>query len=602
MNKTAIAVCIIAATAVISAPAQNLYEEVVVEREITPVVRSATRPSLVTPQILAPNFNTIELSIREYLQTAEITRSISQLAPVAWADSLMRSPYRGYASAGYFPAYNVGAAIGYRFVHNQRTDVGAHFSFDGNSWKGESDNKDAGNYRRNQLRFGIDGSHVFKAGSLSASFDYTYSSTTTADDYPFYDRGTQAGNFARFDIKWQSPLSRRFSWMLAANVGYAGFTKNKSENFQKVYWLTDRDIDLVPEKDALYGVAAQLRYKAGNSGAFVLDLGADFRRLNIYHYFYPKSRLYYDAYNTFNTTGSTESSIPDAAPCVTTGESRTQGIVSLRPAYTFNSPSWTGRLGLKVDINTGGLRGGTHIAPEVKIGWHASKKFAAELNATGGEILNTNASLWQRNPWMTGTFAFERSHINADIQLSATIGIYKGFWAKIDGGWSSVSNWLVPVVAEGVNTWYSRKSFSGFNIGLELGYAWSDKLIVTGHARTASHTKYYRWDDNAKYTLDIAAKIRPISKLQIEVGFETRTQRQGFYIVGHSTVANDAEFQFIETPLGNASNLFAGAEYQLFKPLTIFLKAENILGHHHYITTNIRSNGIHGLLGLQLLF
>lgn len=586
MKKRFIAYILISAGAVFSTAAQTLSEEVTIDREITPVVRPSVRPGTLSPHVISPQFAATRLSFSEYTEPAEITRSFSPLSPVAWADSVMRTPYRGYASIGYFPTYNLGAAAGYRFVHNSRTDVGAKLAFDGNSWSG-GDGAES-KFRRNELKAGIDGSHHFKGGTLSAALGYKYSSTTAARFPAMYERGTQAANFVDFNLGWQSVKTHRFDWDLSLRIGYGAFTKNKTENLSVFRNLISGSFDFVPIKDATIGFDADLGYKVKGNNAFVLGIGLDFRHLNTYNYLTPMTY--------FNE--ATDS--PEAFVMAESAGAQTQGIVTIRPGYTFDGKVWTGRLGIRADFNTGGLRGGARVAPEIKLCWHPSSRIAVEADATGGEIMNTNESLWLRNPWMTGVLATERSHVNADIQLSATYGSYKGFWAKLSGGWSSVSNWLVPVTIDGVNTWHADKSFNGFNVGLELGYAWRDVVRVVGHARAATHARYYLWQDNAKYTVDIAAKVCPIKKLQIELGFDLRAQRRGTELTAVPALGNNAEYKASKVNLGNASNLFAGVEYKIFNPLTIFLKAENLLNRHWDITNNVRSAGIHGLLGLQL--
>lgn len=579
---------IILTAAALTSAAQNLSEEVIIDRDITPVIRSVQRPTALTPQLLTPRIDFKPLSFREYVGAAEITRSISTLAPVAWADSLMRSPYRGYASVGYFPVFNLGAAAGYRFIHNRTTDIGAKVAYDGCSWNGAKNAESK--YRNNRLEFAVDGSHRFGYGTLEAGLAYTYSSSTAARYPLMYERGTQAINIVDFNVAFRPAKTGVFEWNIKADIGYGGFTKDKSAALAPFNRFSLKPVDYVPTKDASFGLGSDLSLNMRGGSAIVLGIGLKFRHLNTYTRLVPVTAL---------------AAPLDADTAVIAGESlgaHTQGIITLRPGYTFRGKAFTGRLGIRVDVNTGGIRGGTRIAPDIEINWHPSDFFAATLNATGGESMNTNADLWNRNPWMTGTLAMERSHVNADIQLSATFGSYKGFWATVQGGWSSVSNWMTPVEVDGINVWLPASSFNGFNVGLELGYAFSDKFIVTGHARAASHAKYYRWQDNAKYVLDLTAKIRPIDKLQIDLGFDARFDRRGYSVSAAPATANTAKFVRTPVNLGNASNLYAGIEYRLFNPLTIFLKGENLLARHWNITNNIRSQGIHGLLGLQLLF
>lgn len=571
-TRTTIAYAI-ALAAGLTASAQTLTEEIVIDREITPVVRNATRPTWVTPSIVKPKVETKRLLFNEYVGTSELTRSISTLEPAAWADSVMRSPYRGYASLAYFPAFNLEASAGYRLVRSPRLNAGVHLSYIGSSWNGWEG--DESNYKCNKFAVGADATMRFTPGVLKADLDYSYSATDMAYSPADYNRGSQALNLFDIRLGWKPSVRSVIGWDLGAYFEYGGFTTDKTDNLSVFNRLTPTTFDFRPIKDILFGLNSNLSYNLNDSSAVLLGVGLDFRHVNRFDYV---------------------TLVAQPTGWMPFGEgSKLPGIIRLRPAYKLGVGKLSGHLGVQVDFNTGGLRSSVHVAPHVDMQWVPSSRFAARLKAVGGEVMNSNAELWQRCPWMTGVLAMERSHVNADIDLSLTFGSYKGFWAMLHGGWSSVSNWMAPIAIEGVNTWYNVGSFSGFNAGLELGYAWSDKLIVEGHASTATHRKYYRWQDNAKWVLDIVAKVRPIQPLQIQVGYESRTSRESFEINRDQTLPTKAY-------LGSTSNLFAGAEYAITDNFSAFLKVENILNRHWRLTNNVRSQGIHGLLGVQLRF
>lgn len=573
------------ALAFLSAGAQTLSEEVVIDRDITPVERPVVRPSWLMPALLTPGIEKTRLSFKEYMDAAEITRSISPLEPVAWGDSVMRSPYAGYASIGYFPTYNLDVSAGYRFIRRKNLNVGAHLSYDGSTWGGYSDA--TSRYSRNKIAVGADVTAVFAPGTLKADLHYSWSATATAQYPHLYHRGTQALNNVALDLSWTPSHIGRFGWDIKGNFGFGGFSSEKTDNLQGLLSLTN--VRFKPLSDITFGITSDLSLRLGSTVDFVVGLGADVRHVSDFRYVDPVA--YTELGGVYEKLG---------VEAVSAG-SRTLGIFTVRPGFKFASSKFNGRVGLRVDFNSGGWQKDTHVAPEVDLNWAANNFFALRLQATGREVMNTNTQLWERNPWMTGTLACERSHINADIQLNAVFGSYKGFWAVLNGGLSSVSNWVSPVLLERVNIWARMNEFTGFNYGLELGYAWRDKLVVTGHAKGVSHGKYYRWQDNASWAFDIAAKVSPIENLQIDLGYEVRIDRRGYVL---SPVIVEAEPAFFATTssLGDTSNLFVGANYRITPQLSAFLKGENLLNHHWFITSNIRSQGIHGLAGVQYLF
>lgn len=570
-----------------SAGAQTIETEVVIDREIVPVERAANRPTWVTPSIQSTRVEMKRLSLNEYVNAAEIKPTFTKLDPAQWADSVMRTPYRGYAAAGYFPVYNLGAAAGYRFVDNDKALAAAHISYEGATWNGEEGSE--GRFSQHRFAIGADGEARFQPGVLTARFDYAYSGTGTARYPELYNRGSQGAHSVDLGFGWNHATTGAFSVNGALDFGFTGFANDKNEQLGPIPTLLAFD----PAKDINLGLKASLAYALGSHNRVVLSIEGRLRHLNALKMLYPFAAI---------ITGAPDGETVGYFAPESYGSSNF-GIITFRPGYCFSSRNMSLRLGIRGDINAGGLDHETRIAPDIDFQWALNDKVAVFARATGAEIMNTNASLWQRNPWMTGVFGFERSHINADIEAGATFGSYRGFWGQLNVGWSSVADWLVPVVADGVNTWSSCK-MKGFNYGLELGYSWRDMVTVVGHVKGAQHGSYYRWDDNAKWAFDIAAKGRPVAGLTVELGYEARVDRYGYMLEAVSTPAlvPVAFLDYRTLGLGDTSNLYVGAAYDLTETTTVFLKAENILNHRWNLTPGILSRGVRGLLGLQLKF
>lgn len=578
-----------AVLATMTAGGQTLTEEVVIERDITPVVRTANRPAWVTPTLLTPKVEMKRLSFNEYVDAAEITRTVPQLDPVEWADSVMRTPYRGYAALGYFPVFNLGASAGYRFIRTSKANVGAHLSYEGASWNGWDGEKEKN--ERNKIALGVDGTARFGAGTLKADINYAYSSTGKAYYPASYDRGNQALNTVRVTAGWQPSKLTRIGWNVGAEMEYGGFSKNKTQELPLFNTHTERTFEFYPVKDMTLGLKSDLAYRLGaeKTSEIALGVGIRFRHTNCYNTVEP-ARFYSESWQADYATV-----VPKAYGA------QTMGTITLRPGYKFVKNSVSGRIGVQFDINTGGMRKGVYLAPDVEVQWAPTQRLAVYLKAKGGERMNTNTDLWERNPWMTGVFAYERSHVNADVEIGVTYGSYKGMWATLHGGWASASDWLCPVIIENVNMWGHSEEFNGFHAGLQIGYAWKDIVTVAGNAEIAQHGKYYKWQDNAKYALGVEAKVRPMAKLELNVGYDTRLDRKSVWLKTIPT-ATSAYYQSEWLRLGSTSNLFVGGEYEITPALSGFLKVENLLNRHWNVTSYVRSPGIRGLLGVQLKF
>ena len=126
---------IAALAATVAAGAKDLKTEITVDRTVVPVEREATRLGGISPVLMQPQTDFRRLTLVEYGEPSELTSSITPLEPASYGDTIPVTPYRGYASAGYFPAYNLGLSAGYRFINTSRTRLGAWMQFDGESYK-----------------------------------------------------------------------------------------------------------------------------------------------------------------------------------------------------------------------------------------------------------------------------------------------------------------------------------------------------------------------------------------------------------------------------------------------------------------------------------
>lgn len=559
-----------------AAMAQNLNQEVVIERDIQPVEREAMRPTWVSPTLLSTKVDGTRLSLNEYAGTAEITRKLPPLEAAAWADSVMRTPYKGYVALGYFPIYNAGVTAGYKFIDTRNTTLAGHIAYNGATWKADQKGFD-GHYNQHQVSLGIDGRFGSKYGVLSTAVGYTYSATgaptldinknTTAD---WLFRGTQGINIVDFSLNWKPTSWPAFIGHLGANVQYGGFFNDKEFlNFGIPSFTLD------PVKDVVFGVNTELGFNLG-TGRLGVDVDAQFRHID--NYVHPAGALTYEEYG-----------------------SEMPGYVALTPSYNFTTKNVSGRFGVRFDIETGGLDHEVRLAPDIDLQWAPSSMFAISLTATGGDVLNSNAELWRRSPWMTGWFTNERSHVNADVNLGLTFGSYRGFHATVRGGWTSAANWLHLVDVQSFqNEWMPSSTFDGFNAGIELGYSWRDKVIVSASADIAQHGKLYRWADNAKYVFAVGAKVRPIDRLTVELGFDARVDRFAYSLSNNYSIPST--WIHTKTSLGDTSNLHLGAWYDFNDAFTAFVEAENLLNHRWLLAPTVDSKGINGLFGIQYKF
>lgn len=572
-----------ALAAALSASAEDLKTEITVDRTIVPVEREATRIGSLTPRLLSSPIKMRQLSLADYTDPAELTRSISTLDPAAYADTFALSPYRGYASLGYFPVFNLGASAGYKFVDNSRTRFGAWLQYDGCSYKPHVDGESEGHYSSNAVTVGaaLD-QRVGSNSSFGARAAYTYSATGLPVGF-VNDR--QNANIFDADLSW---------WSRAGLVGYhvkAGFS----------HFGYGKDYRFGDETDALTAKAAGENRVLINGGiGFFGSSAAPRGGIEVSADFISRSNGCEQLFKTYAQDNDVVGRYYFAP--ISDG---TLGVISLTPYYAFNSGRFHGRIGAKFDISAGGDGKKFHVAPAVMLDWNVASQFAIYAQISGGEQLNSLRSLYEYCPFVGGLWQYQRSNIPVTADLGLNIGPFAGFSARLFGGFAKANNWLMPqyasvesndgdVMFNGCN--YGAYDLKGWHGGVALSYQWRSFVKADVSAETASNGSdkaFYLWRDRAKYVIKASVEVRPISKLKLAAGYELRTDRHNYFYDGVFSYAID---------LRSVSDLRFDASYDINSALTVFARGENLLNRRYDLISTIQDQGIKGLVGVSYKF
>ena len=579
------------AAAAFTASAQDLSTEVVVERNIKPVEQTATRLNGVSPAIVAPRVENKRLDAAEYNGQPTLTTVLSRLEPAPYADTIPVSPWRGYVAGGYFPAYNLGITAGYRIVNKPRTAVGVDMMFNGMSYKVDNYYGKKWTYSRNSVQLNAYAQHIFNAGTLGANLGYGHIRL----GQPYIDiveeKFTQRINRLNFGIDWQSaPIADNVTYALSGNISTFGFSEALPWGITSYIdgggypdGILHPEVDGEPVKGAVYKFSASLGQKLDNGFRWQLDADADIQHLNR---------------NTHIVWRN------DYATSVDYDSSHNYSIIGLTPTLGIERDHFNARLGARIDFLSGTDRSTLHIAPAVHVAWMPASQFAVWGSATGGEQLNTLASLYEYCPWMIGSLAYAPSSVPLDIQAGVNVGPLAGFTLKLWAGWSKANNWLMPnlidniTVNDNLNT-FDSQSIEGWHYGAEARYAHRYFEIYTGieGAQSSHDYGYYLWRDRAKLAFKAGVSVKPIAKLQIDADFSLRTSRKSFT----NSIEDGIEW-YTPIDLGNANNLSLGGRYAVTPALSVFLRMENMLGKRYMLIPNIESQGFHGLLGAEFKF
>ncbi len=567
--------------AAFSAQAQKLSTEITVERTVVPAERAATRLNSVSPSIVPATVQDTRIDMAEYGQPGTLTRSSYLLAPAAWADTFALSPYRGYVSAGYFPVYNLGVSAGYRLLQTSDTRLGVWGQFDGYAYdsKEHAENGKTPDFKNNSFAIGADFDRRFgRTGVLSAGVAYRFGKQSLPDSHYIVDRNL---NMVDAKIAW---------WARAGRVGYHVGAELHSFGYKEDYGSSGYADGMPAPQLHLFDKGTETRFEAnaglitrlGGSSRAGLELKADFLSR-------PDGMVIVPDFDNKRWE-------------IAGADGGTLGVMTATPYYAFGGDKGVNlRLGARLDISTGGKDKKFHVAPDV-LASYAAKGFSIYARAGGGEVLNTQRSLYDYTPFFPAGWQYRRSHLPLTVDAGINVGPFAGFGIELFGGWARANNWLMPAFVAGLGGGYGDVTFlatdiKGTHAGVRASYSWRSMVDVKASVEFAPQkpgSGYYLWRDRAKMVLEASLAVRPVEKLEVNVGYELRADRAAYGYDG--TEMPEA------ISLGDASLLSVSARYSITPALDVFTRGDNLLGSDYYMLPGVRAQGLHGLVGASFKF
>lgn len=562
--------------------AQDLRTELKGERKVTPIEREANRPGFM-PRLYTPQPAKTDLKVTEYGNVSEITPGKVRLEPVAFMDTIGQTPYRGYASLGYFPSYNLGASAGYRFINTHRTRLSGWMEFDGSSYDGliEPDSDLKEKYKSNAIAGGFRLDHrVGLKSLLSARIGGLYNHLTA----PFYGNDPDVMKMPYYNFgggaEWWSSVGR-LGYHASLGIDRFGYSLSNVpvENFNPELGITK------------LGSPAETQFSFGAGAVYGNRESTMYGGLDI------KGQL-----NHRNVSNSTKNI----------------GLIKFTPYFGFNGEKLQGHLGLNVDVQTGhGAK--THLSPEVLVNWRAMPQFALYARVNGGDRVNTYATGYEICMWSNPGSEHFISNVPVDATLGLNIGPFAGLSFEIWAGYASAKSWETLDVFPGYvmtkpspwNTLWTASDMKGAHFGARVAYDYRGivKAEVSAEA-TPDYDKYdegyYFWRDRAKFDLRASLTVSPIKPLDITASYNVRTGRHTFAYGSFDVPGEDEEGGLIIAPeeisLGRVSDLSFSASYKINSQFTVFARAENVLNKRHWLSYSIESPGVRGLIGLAYQF
>lgn len=243
--------------------------------------------------------------------------------------------------------------------------------------------------------------------------------------------------------------------------------------------------------------------------------------------------------------------------------------LSLTPYYAYKHGGWDIRAGVHVDPAFG-FTNELCVAPDVRVQYAFPARTVLYLQATGGRLLNDFRRLESVSPYAEPAGQLATTYEQLNAALGVKLGTLSGYWMHLFGGYQNLTDdvfyYDLPVGTSAYALELGTWDTDNFYFGAELSYDYRDVL------RLSAQGTYRSWstDDAGKeigvlafkpaVTLDFKLDIHPVRPLRVHVGYRqvTRTKVEG-------------------ERLDPVANLYAGATYDLFCGIGVYVRLDNLL-------------------------
>ncbi|MCM1336527.1 MAG: hypothetical protein NC187_05820 [Candidatus Amulumruptor caecigallinarius] len=558
--------------------AQQLSQEVDVEHEVVPTHRDFS-PLQQSPTLLLDPLKLTPPSYSNRLTGAPVTPSAVTYSPAAWGDTLPTSPWRGYLTGGYWPAYHLDASAGYRLLDTDRTRLSVWGQLNGAnySWKGIEN-------RRTQLAAGATlRQAVGRRSFIDAALTYRFASFNAPCIYnsftgPVEDRWNQYTNGVDLNAAWHSS-ARRVTYNVGLDYTYFGY-RNPLPWRAWTLFTDSRALD--PARQHIARLSGDARLPFTDTSSVGLDASVTFLHT---------ANASYTSYST---------AVHDWY--LNRDASYNRALITATPRYILTiNDKLRADLGVRFDfaVNSGTVM---QVAPDVKVTWQPASMLRISGNVTGGRQLNTLESLFDINHLMAPSIAYKDSRVPLDATASILIGPRKAIYGELFGGWAKAKDWLMPQL-QGGTSFFAAQDISGWHAGVRLGARYKELATLEARFETAGQgydTGYYLWRDRAKYVAGAKLTVTPIKPLDVTVAYELRARRA--IIDSHLMLLPVAAVDYTYIDLGNISDIDLSATYRLSDRLSLFLTLDNLLSRHQLNIGGVNMEGFTGLVGASWKF
>lgn len=514
---------------------------VVVEQEYNPDIMDASKVN-VLPKVEPPTVSKKEVEYDATLTPAGVIPATTMQAYTGKETQTKALP--GYARLGYGNYGNLDVRANYLFTPSDKDRINLTFRMDGMDGKLDLPD-DGGDWNSYYYRThaGMDYVHAFRKVDLNVAGNFDLSNFNfMPGTYDSKQKFTSGG--VHFGVKsTDDGLPLRF----------------RAET-NLLFYERQSDITLFDTKEGIVRTKADVSGSISDEQSVGLALGMD----NVFY-----NGDWFDNYTALN----------------------------LNPYYAFRNDDWKIRLGAHVDLAFG-FGKQFRVSPDVSAEYTFSDSYTLYAQAKGGKLQND----FRRLETISLYGQMMQQEDATYEQLNAALGFKAspapGLWFNIYGGYQDLKNDLLQATTYyGIDVPYDKfallfRSGNTHNIyaGAEVSYAYKD-IISFSASGIYRDWKISDEDFNRllsfKPSLEANFRIdlRPVPVVLVSLGYQHITREES------SSDKID--------PVGN---LYLSGSYELFKGISVYARANNLLNKNYQYCWGYPAEGINFLGGVSFQF
>ena len=274
--------------------------------------------------------------------------------------------------------------------------------------------------------------------------------------------------------------------------------------------------------------------------------------------------------------------------------------IGLNPHYRYENEEWKIRIGANVDM---ALNFGKEIrvSPDVTAQYNFSGSYILYAQAKGGKLQNDFRRIGNFCPYGQVTPQLDATYEQLNAALGFKASPVDGLWLNLYGGYQDLKDELYfSPVSYGYSEVDSyqmlgivQQNMSNVYAGAEVSYTYKNIFGFTASG------VYRNWDASEKDELEkekaLAYKpafeanfrvdIRPVPSVQINFGYQHISREK------------------MESVKANAvSNLYVGGSYEIFKHISVYARANNLLNKDYQYYWGHPTEGFNFVGGVSFLF